>query len=231
MNPFRLLPGSPVPQGSNSPTCEFRGGKQQKQCVQQQWQQGRVAGRGVPRQCMGCQLGSHLGNAAWPPQGSSPSARPATVGAQSPLCSTGFPRRGPRQGGCLGFSSQSTGFKGRWRSAWIRTQHSTAESSQPLEMSGFIPEEEEAGRLKKVPISQHRVGCAALPWSRFPPHTPKSGVFAFKEEQRQPQNKIEISQTREGHPPMKRERKHLETLRQRSANRSQGSSFLGSCKY
>ena len=142
-----------------------------------------------------------------------------------------LPPQGSAPGRCLGFSSQSTGFKGRWRSAWIRTQPSTAESYQPLEMSGFILEEEEAGRLKKVPISQHRVGCAALPWSRFPPHTPKSGVFAFKEEQRQPQNKIEISQTREGHPPMKRERKHLETLRQRSANRSQGSSFLGSCKY
>lgn len=40
-------------------------------------------GAGVPGVCMGCQFGSHLGNAAWPPRGSSATARPGRWSPES----------------------------------------------------------------------------------------------------------------------------------------------------
>lgn len=129
-------------------------------------------GAGVRRACMGCQLGSHPGAMGRGLPGLLPNRE--TRDGWSPECTAHnrLPLWGPRQRGGLGFSSESTGFKGRWRSAWISAHPSTAESYQSLEMSGSIPEEEEAGRLKKVHISQHTVGRAALPRWGFPPHSP-----------------------------------------------------------
>ena len=89
--PFQAPPGSPVPWRHNSPTCQSSGGQPQKQRGQQQ-QWGRVARHGCPESLHGLSARvASRGNGAWPPQGSSPPARPGMVGAQSALRTTGFP--------------------------------------------------------------------------------------------------------------------------------------------
>lgn len=65
-------------------------------------------------------MGNQLGNQVWPPQGSSATPGPGATEPRVRGAHAAFPSGCPREGGCLGFSFESTGFTGRWRSARIR---------------------------------------------------------------------------------------------------------------